>query len=195
MMKRANLLQKKQQILNKIEALHMVPENARQKFEQHDAKKLLKTLKSVNLKLQNYRHVNKKAVDEHTRFTGELDRLMREKEKHDEATQAIMDLIQQQDLKKEEAITRTFKQIAKYFEEVFATLVPAGSGHLILQRKDVPAVDEHGGFQDAFTGVSFRVRQACQCSSLHLLRSHSTASKTRGYGCISYLAVKRPLWH
>lgn len=38
-------------------------------------------------------------------------------------------------MRKDEAIERTFKQVAKNFEEVFEKLVPAGKGRLIIQRR------------------------------------------------------------
>lgn len=39
------------------------------------------------------------------------------------------------DQRKDEAIERTFKQVAKNFEEVFDKLVPAGKGKLIIQKR------------------------------------------------------------
>ena len=37
---------------------------------------------------------------------------------------------------KDEAITQSFKQVAKSFHEIFEKLVPAGVGNLIMQKKD-----------------------------------------------------------
>ena len=39
------------------------------------------------------------------------------------------------DQRKDEAIERTFKQVSKYFAEVFDKLVPAGKGQLIMLRR------------------------------------------------------------
>ena len=39
------------------------------------------------------------------------------------------------DQRKDEAIERTFKQVSKFFEEVFEKLVPAGRGKLVMQKK------------------------------------------------------------
>lgn len=39
------------------------------------------------------------------------------------------------DQRKDDAIHRTFKQVAKNFEDVFDKLVPAGKGELIIQRR------------------------------------------------------------
>jgi chromosome segregation ATPase len=44
-------------------------------------------------------------------------------------------LVEVLDQRKDEAIERTFKQVASNFEEVFEKLVPAGRGRLIIQRK------------------------------------------------------------
>jgi structural maintenance of chromosome 3 (chondroitin sulfate proteoglycan 6) len=46
------------------------------------------------------------------------------------------------DQRKDEAIERTFKQVASNFEEVFEKLVPAGRGRLIIQRR----IDQVGFF-------------------------------------------------
>jgi len=44
-------------------------------------------------------------------------------------------LIEVLDQRKDEAVARTFKQVSKYFSEVFVQLVPAGKGRLIIQRR------------------------------------------------------------
>jgi len=38
-------------------------------------------------------------------------------------------------MRKDEAIERTFKGVAKNFREVFAALVPGGKGELVMQRR------------------------------------------------------------
>ena len=53
----------------------------------------------------------------------------------DKSAQAIEELVENLDMRKDEAIERTFKQVASNFEEVFEKLVPAGKGKLIIQRK------------------------------------------------------------
>jgi len=49
--------------------------------------------------------------------------------------ESIADLINVLDQRKDEAIERTFKQVSKFFEEVFEKLVPAGRGKLVMQKK------------------------------------------------------------
>lgn len=58
----------------------------------------------------------------------------------DESSESILELIQVLDNRKDDAIERTFKQVAKYFEEVFEHLVPAGRGRLIMQRREMQRV-------------------------------------------------------
>jgi structural maintenance of chromosome 3 (chondroitin sulfate proteoglycan 6) len=66
------------------------------------------------------------------------------------------------DLRKDEAIERTFKQVAANFEEVFEKLVPAGRGRLIIQRRiDQDEEEEEDDTQkssiDNYTGVAIKV--------------------------------------
>jgi structural maintenance of chromosome 3 (chondroitin sulfate proteoglycan 6) len=48
----------------------------------------------------------------------------------DVASEKIRELISTLDARKDEAIERTFKGVAKHFREVFADLVPGGSGDM-----------------------------------------------------------------
>ncbi len=52
-----------------------------------------------------------------------------------EGLQAIEELISNLDLKKDEAIMRTFKGISKNFSGVFQRLVPGGKAMLRLEKK------------------------------------------------------------
>lgn len=69
-------------------------------------------------------------------FTKQRDDLIAREEELDESSASITELIEVLDARKDEAIERTFKQVAKYFEEVFEKLVPAGRGRLIIQRRE-----------------------------------------------------------
>ena len=69
------------------------------------------------------------------------------------------------DMRKDEAIERTFKQVAQNFQEVFEKLVPAGKGQLVIQRR-IDQDEEEGDDEDEtqkssvdnYTGVSIKVR-------------------------------------
>lgn len=99
------------------------------------ALQLLKQIHKVNEELKKYSHVNKKAFEQYSSFTKQRDSLNQRKEELDASDAAIRELIQTLDQRKDEAIERTFKQVAKNFSEVFLKLVPAGRGKLIMQRK------------------------------------------------------------
>lgn len=71
------------------------------------------------------------------------------------------------DRRKNEAIERTFQQVASNFAEIFETLVPAGRGELVIERKPTTSSDEamevDGGeatttSEESYTGVSIKVR-------------------------------------
>jgi structural maintenance of chromosome 3 (chondroitin sulfate proteoglycan 6) len=64
----------------------------------------------------------------------------------------IKELIDVLDQRKDEAIERTFKQVAQHFRAVFAELVADGNGQLVMQRKraaEGPADGDDGDDGDA----------------------------------------------
>lgn len=96
---------------------------------------LVKKLHTVNEGLKKFAHVNKKAFEQYSNFTKQRDQLLKRREELDTSAESIEELVQVLDQRKDEAIERTFKQVAKNFEEVFEKLVPAGRGRLIIQRR------------------------------------------------------------
>ena len=79
--------------------------------------------------------MNKKAFEQYTNFTKQRDSLLERREELDKSATSIQDLVEVLDQRKDEAIERTFKQVAANFEEVFEKLVPAGRGKLIIQKR------------------------------------------------------------
>jgi structural maintenance of chromosome 3 (chondroitin sulfate proteoglycan 6) len=84
--------------------------------------------------LKKFAHVNKKAYEQYNNFTKQRDELLKRREELDTSAESIEELIQTLDQRKDEAIERTFKQVSKYFEEVFEELVPSGQGVLVMQK-------------------------------------------------------------
>jgi structural maintenance of chromosome 3 (chondroitin sulfate proteoglycan 6) len=95
----------------------------------------VKKLHTVNEGLKKFAHVNKKAFEQYNSFTKQRDQLLQRREDLDKSATSIEELVQVLDQRKDEAIERTFKQVASNFEEVFDKLVPAGRGRLIIQRR------------------------------------------------------------
>ncbi|PKC13124.1 P-loop containing nucleoside triphosphate hydrolase protein [Rhizophagus irregularis] len=164
--KRKLILQKKEECTKNIRELGALPDEAFKKYENTDPTKLLKQLHKVNEGLKKYSHVNKKAFEQYNNFTKQRDTLTKRKDELDQSKRAINELITVLDQRKDEAIERTFKQVAKYFSEVFEKLVPAGRGQLIMQRRidrdseeedDDDDNDHEGSVVDNYTGVAIKV--------------------------------------
>lgn len=77
-----------------------------------------------------------------TSFTKQQEELQQRHDELERSHESIEELINALDLRKDEAISRTFKQVSKYFEEIFAKLVPAGRGRLIMLKRDADSEDE-----------------------------------------------------
>lgn len=151
--KRQILMTRKEECNRNIRDLGVLPEEAFEKYvnekldrvssrpptSQADhsppSEQIIKKLHTVNESLKKFSHVNKKAFEQYSSFTKQRDQLLERREDLDKSASSISDLIQVLDQRKDEAIERTFKQVAKNFEEVFERLVPAGRGRLIIQKK------------------------------------------------------------
>ncbi|KAK9897698.1 RecF/RecN/SMC protein [Cystobasidium minutum MCA 4210] len=134
--KRQILLARKDENTKKVRELGALPAEA---FEKHkkklDVKKLYKDLHAANEKLKKFSGVNKRAFDQFNEFTTQREELAGRREELTKSEESIRELIDHLDMRKDEAIERTFKQVSKNFVEVFETLVPTGRGRLIMQRR------------------------------------------------------------
>lgn len=100
-----------------------------------DTKQLASELEKVNKALRKFKNVNKKAFQQYEDFTKRREQLIQRRGELNSSRESIETLIEVLDQRKDEAIARTFKQVSKYFSEVFVQLVPAGKGKLIIQRR------------------------------------------------------------
>eukprot|EP00911_Craspedida_sp_UC1_P000791 UC1_evm2s604 len=133
--KRRILLQKQEETMRRIRDLGSLPADATDKYKDKTEAQLYKKLKSVKGKLKKYSHVNKKALDQYVNFSEQRDALLGRQQDQEKGDAAIHRLIEVLDNQKDEAIQLTFKQVAKYFGEVFKELVPQGHASLIMQRR------------------------------------------------------------
>ncbi|KIJ14906.1 hypothetical protein PAXINDRAFT_134132 [Paxillus involutus ATCC 200175] len=162
--KKQMLTARKDECNRNIRDLGVLPEEAFEKYTNEKLDRLVKKLHTVNEGLKKFAHVNKKAFEQYNSFTKQRDQLLQRREDLDKSATSIEELVQVLDQRKEEAIERTFKQVASNFEEVFEKLVPAGRGRLIIQRRidqDEEAMDEADDTQqssiDNYTGVAIKV--------------------------------------
>ncbi|KAI0081880.1 structural maintenance of chromosome protein 3 [Panus rudis PR-1116 ss-1] len=162
--KKQMLLSRKDECNRKIRDLGVLPEEAFEKYTNEKLDRLVKKLHAVHEGLKKFAHVNKKAFEQYNNFTKQRDQLLSRREELDKSASSIEELVEVLDQRKDEAIERTFKQVAKNFEEVFEKLVPAGRGRLIIQRRvDQDEEDAEEGDEtqqssiDNYTGVSIKV--------------------------------------
>ena len=138
--KRSVLLQKREECTRKIRELGSLPTNALGEFKDHSLKELMADLKDVNVKLKDYSSVNKKALDQYpinchdllmpltfmccltlsiyVSFSDQKVELTARKGELDKGRESIRDLIHSLDLRKDDAIERTFKGVAKNFNNI-----------------------------------------------------------------------------
>ena len=119
----------------------------------------MKKLHAVKESLKKFAHVNKKAFEQYNNFTKQRDQLLERREDLNKSAQSIEELVQVLDQRKDEAIERTFKQVASNFEEVFEKLVPAGKGRLIIQRRIDQVCVCYLGLSDFLFLTLFRMRK------------------------------------
>ncbi|KAG8990253.1 Structural maintenance of chromosomes protein 3 [Tulasnella sp. JGI-2019a] len=165
--KRQVLTSKKDECNKNLRDLGVLPEEAFEKYTNVKPDRLVKKLHAINEGLKQFAHVNKKAFEQYNNFTKQRDQLLKRRDELDESEESITELINVLDQRKDEAIERTFKQVSKYFEEVFEKLVPAGRGRLIMQKRiDVEELGEEEDDEDAarqrssidnYTGVTIKV--------------------------------------
>ncbi|XP_023344565.1 structural maintenance of chromosomes protein 3-like [Eurytemora carolleeae] len=158
--KQTVLQQKIEECTKKIRELGSLPSDAFDKYKNMSQKQLFKQLEKSNQELKKYSHVNKKALDQYVSFSEQKEKLMKRKEELDRGNQKIHDLMEVLEQRKFEAILFTFKQVSKYFQDVFEKLCPTGRGTLSIktdnQDEDDDEVDQAHKLENA-TGVSCSV--------------------------------------
>ena len=92
-------------------------------------------LHKVQETLKKYGHVNKKAFEQFAQSEKQREVLEQRRSELDGSDKSIRELIEHLDLRKDEAIERTFRQVSREFARIFERLVPAGKGRLIIQRR------------------------------------------------------------
>ncbi|KAH9659352.1 Structural maintenance of chromosomes protein 3 [Citrus sinensis] len=129
------LLAKQEEYSKKIRELGPLSSDAFDTYKRKGVKELLKMLHRCNEQLQQFSHVNKKALDQYINFTEQREELQRRQAELDAGDEKIKELISVLDQRKDESIERTFKGVARHFREVFSELVQGGHGHLVMMKK------------------------------------------------------------
>jgi structural maintenance of chromosome 3 (chondroitin sulfate proteoglycan 6) len=135
MQKKAALQNRRQETIESIRDLGAVSDDAKKKFDKMNSEKIVKQLHKVNEALKKYTSINKHAFEHYRKSTKQREALEERRKELEDSKVSIEELIEVLDQRKDEAIERTFRQVSREFTNVFAKLVPAGKGRLIIQRK------------------------------------------------------------
>ncbi|KAF8109805.1 hypothetical protein N665_0091s0034 [Sinapis alba] len=132
---RNTLLAKQEENRKKIMGLGPLSSEAFDTYKQKYIKELQKMLHRCSEQLQQFSHVNKKALDQYVNFTEQREELQKRKAELDAGDEKIKELITVLDQQKDESIERTYKMVARNFREIFSQLVKGGHGHLVMMKK------------------------------------------------------------
>lgn len=133
--KKSEFSAKEEKYTKKIKELGPLTSDAFESFKRRSIKDLQKMLHRCNDELQQFSHVNKKALDQYINFTEQREELQKRQAELDAGDEKIRELISSLDQRKDESIERTFKGVARHFREVFSELVQGGHGHLVMMKK------------------------------------------------------------
>jgi structural maintenance of chromosome 3 (chondroitin sulfate proteoglycan 6) len=134
--KRMALLERRETLQRRIRELAVAPDAEYDALKEAPGAELLCRLHTVNEELRTrYAHVNKKAHEQHASFHRQGDALRERQKELVASARAIEEFVVVLDRRKDEAIERTFQQVARGFGEVFERLVPSGRGELLMLRQ------------------------------------------------------------
>lgn len=138
---------------------------------------LMRELAKVNKTLGKFDHVNKKAIDQFTTFTDQLEELKHTRKEVDESKDAIESFIKQVDEQKEQTLKQTLQQIDEYFQEIFTGLVRGGIGKLRMVEDDTEE-DDVGEVTGRAKGIRIEVSFTGQSTSFMTMAQLSGGQKT-----------------
>jgi len=133
--RRTQYSQRQDDVSKKIRELGSLPSDAFEKYKNKGTKDLHRLLKNVGDELKQFSHVNKKALEQYVTFTEQREDLLKRQAELQAGEVKIKELVRALDMRKDEAIERTFKGVAKHFREIFAELAPGGRGELVMQKR------------------------------------------------------------
>lgn len=163
--KKSILLTKRSELERRVRDLGTLPADAYEAHRDLSSEELHAALHAANQETKKFAHVNQKALDQYVSFSEQREELSRRKRENDGAEEKIKQLIETLDMRKDEAIERTFKQVALNFRHVFGSLVPGGKGELVMQKSLPMMMEDNEDDQDVegqssierYSGVKVKV--------------------------------------
>ncbi|XP_065176862.1 structural maintenance of chromosomes protein 3-like [Sycon ciliatum] len=174
---RTLLLKKKEECMHKIRELGSLPADAFEKYQSMGLKKLFRKLQECNSDLKKYSHVNQKALDQYITFSEQKERLVKRGEEQTKSYDAIVELMDVLEQRKHEQLEFTFKQVSKYFSEIFKELVANGIGRLQMVRGDAETQGAAAALE-TLKGVRILVSFSGQSSEMRDMQQLSGGQKS-----------------
>lgn len=158
----------------------VLPQDAYDKYQDMSMKDLYYKLDVCNQELKKLSHVNKKAMDQYVQFSEHKEKLLQRREEADRAYKSILDFINTLDQRKNENMQMTFKQVSKFFNEIFLKLVPQGTAHLVMRKHDNFEEEDRTGSSDVeeYTGVGIKVSFTGKSNEMKDIQQLSGGQKT-----------------
>ena len=181
------LLKKKDECLKATRNLGVLPQDAYDKYQDMSMKELYFKLDHCNQELKKLSHVNKKAMDQLLQFSEHKEKLIQRRDEADRAYKSILDFISTLDQRKNENMQMTFKQVSKYFNEIFYKLVPQGTAHLVMRKHDNFEEEDRARGEsqgddsttvEEYTGVGIRVSFAGKSNEMKDIQQLSGGQKS-----------------
>ncbi|GFR44505.1 hypothetical protein Agub_g5769 [Astrephomene gubernaculifera] len=194
-LRRAALTTRAGDLERRVRELGSLPQEAfDSSYRDRSIKDLMRSLDQVGASLERFSGVNRKALDQYLDFRQQREELEGRLKEQQDSESKIRELISALDMRKDEALERTFKGVAKNFREVFADLVPGGTGELVMIRaagrataaaafagegdeEEGPGAGAGAGGSDKYSGVKVKVRFAGAGEAVSM-RSLSGGQKT-----------------
>lgn len=165
------LIENKENYIKKMGSLGSLPSDEHEKFKSEHPNKLMKLLEENSIKIKQYQHVNKRALEQYTKYTEKIEGLNEKIIDLDKSELSIKDLLQHLENVKDEAIIRTFRSVAQHFSEVFHEIVPQGKGRLKMVKGEGTGVDK-------YVGVSISVSFSKSEEAIYKMQQLSGGQKT-----------------
>lgn len=151
------------------------------KYKGMTPQQLMKNLGTTNKSLSKFEHVNKKAIDQFTTFTDQLEELLRKRKVIIDSRDAILEFISTVDGEKDATLKRTLERVDQHFREIFSVLVNGGKGKLRMVSKADEALDAddtQGNTGEDTHGVRIEVSFTGQDNSFLTMSQLSGGQKT-----------------
>jgi structural maintenance of chromosome 3 (chondroitin sulfate proteoglycan 6) len=180
--KRRMLQKEREDAKTKIRDLGAIPTAEADKIKDKSRKQLAKLLAEATSKLAKFTHVNKQAENQFEKYSRMREELLDRQKEVERGNESIRSLIQTLDLKKDEKISTTFKQVQKHFREVFAALVPKGSATLVMKTSMDGAEDDEEESTEFAAKTTSKAGKRRSAEATAIAVKEAEASSYRGLG-------------